>query len=57
MMKKLHELFADLRRDESGTVVIEYTMIVSLVAMGIFTAIQLMSTNLDAMLMSMANAF
>lgn len=57
MFKTLHKLFADVCHDESGTVVIEYTMISSVVAMGIFTAVQLLSTNLGAMLTSMANAF
>lgn len=57
MLNKLCALLTDVRRDESGTVVIEYTMIASVVAAAIVGAIQLLSTNLDALLLNMANAF
>jgi Flp pilus assembly pilin Flp len=57
MLKKLSELFTDLRRDESGTVVIEYTLLASLVAMGILTAIQLLTASIDTMFINLANKF
>lgn len=57
MLKKLSELFTDLRRDESGTVVIEYTLLASLVAMGILTAIQLLTASIDTMFVNLANKF
>jgi Flp pilus assembly pilin Flp len=57
MMKKLHTLFIDLRRDESGTVVIEYTLLASLIAMGILTATQLLSASIDTMFIDLANRF
>ena len=57
MLKKLSELFADLRRDESGTVVIEYTLLASLVAMGILTAIQLLTASIDTMFVNLSNKF
>lgn len=48
MLKLLHELVADLWYDESGTVVIEYTMLATLVAMAILTSVQFIGTNLGA---------
>jgi Flp pilus assembly pilin Flp len=56
-MKKLHTLLIDLRRDESGTVVIEYTLLASLIAMGILTATQLLSASIDTMFLDLANRF
>lgn len=57
MMKNLSELFADLRQDESGTVVIEYTLLASLIAMGILTATQVLTTSIDTMFVNLANKF
>lgn len=57
MLKKLSELFTDLRRDESGTVVIEYTLLASLIAMGILTAIQLLTASIDTMFVNLSNKF
>ncbi len=56
-MKKLPTLFAQLWYDESGTVVIEYTMLASLIAMGILTATQLLTTSIDTMFINLANKF
>lgn len=56
-MKNLSELFADLRQDESGTVVIEYTLLASLIAMGILTATQVLTTSIDTMFVNLANKF
>ena len=57
MLKTLHQLFANLLDDESGTVVIEYTLLVSVIAMGILTAIQLLTTSIDTMFVNLANKF
>jgi Flp pilus assembly pilin Flp len=57
MLRTLQALFADLWRDEAGTVVIEYTMLASLIAMGIFTAIQLLTSSIDSMFLNLANKF
>lgn len=55
-MKTLSEFFAQLWNDESGTVVIEYTLLTSLIAMGILTAIQLLTTSIDTMFANLANS-
>jgi Flp pilus assembly pilin Flp len=57
MLRTLQALFADLWRDEAGTVVIEYTLLASLIAMGILTAIQLLTTSIDTMFIDLANKF
>jgi Flp pilus assembly pilin Flp len=48
MLKLLCELVADLWYDESGAVVIEYTMLATVIAMAILTAVQALGTNLSA---------
>lgn len=57
MLKKCQMLFTDLGNDESGTFFIEYAMILSLIAMGIVGALQLLSTGIDTMFLNLANAF
>ncbi|MBM3621854.1 MAG: Flp family type IVb pilin [Alphaproteobacteria bacterium] len=57
MPNKLRAFSADLLRDESGTVVIEYTLLASLIAMGILTATQLLTTSIDTMFINLSNKF
>lgn len=57
MLKTLHQVLADVCHDESGTVVIEYTLLASVIAMGILTAIQVLTTSIDTLFLDLANKF
>lgn len=57
MKTSIFQLIRDVWSDESGTVVIEYAMLATLVAMGILGAVQLTAVKVSDTFSSMANGF